>query len=289
MTGVGHSQDSPIQTIAPGVMVIHHGHVEGKTGVVAGSEAAVVIDTGPQPDHGTLISAALLDFEVPCSGTILTHGHWDHVLGGSFGARVYAHVKTGDLMESTLADMARITGRSEGEIAATLPWPTDTLAKRRSINLGARSIELIATPGHSPDSICVFVPDCGVLFAGDTVVTCIPPVFRDGNSRQIVATLGSLADESRITTIVPGHGNLATNHGVIDVLEWPQSYINSLRSAITPMISAPEEAIFRYLTYEKYIGGRFDRTQYRMDWRHRLTIRSLLAEASNLPSDHRVS
>ncbi len=278
MTGSGYPRDSSIRAIAPGVLVLRHGHVEGNTGVVVGTEAAVVIDTGPGPDHGALISSALLKLNVPCKGTILTHGHWDHVLGGGFGAGTYAHVGTTGLMEASLSDMARITGRSQREIEASLPWPTDTFIEGASIDLGSRSVELIATPGHSPDSVCVFVPDCGVMFGGDTVVTCIPPVFRDGNSLQLEGTLATLARMPGISTIVPGHGGLAEGEGVIETLQWAQSYIDSLRSALSLMNPATERTLFGTLSYDKYIGGRFDRNLYRMEWRHELTIRSLLAE-----------
>ena len=280
MTGCGSFQ---VQAIGPGVLVLSHGHVEGNTGVVVGSEAAVVVDTGPGPDHGALIRSVLLELDVPCAGTILTHGHWDHVLGGGFGATTIAHARAGDLMRAGLSNMSRITGRPKGEIEESLPWPTTHVSERQSIDLGDRSVELMPTPGHSPDSICVFVPDCGILFGGDTVVTCIPPVFRDGNSRQLEATLATLTGQSGLSTIVPGHGSIATEDGVSDALEWPQWYIRSLRTAISQMAPASEEALFRSLTYDLYIGNRFNRRLYRMNWRHELTIRTLLAEADASP------
>ena len=174
--------------------------------------------------------------------------------------------------------MARITGRSLRDVEASLPWPTDTFRERASIDLGNRSVELIATPGHSPDSVCVFVRDCGVLFGGDTVVTCIPPVFRDGSSRQLEDTLATLAREPGISTIVPGHGSLAEGEGVMETLQWAQSYIHSLRCAVSLLMPAAERTLLGSLTYDKYIGERFDRDLYRMQWRHELTIRSLLAE-----------
>ena len=278
MAGRASSRDPLIYTIAPGVTVLRHGHVEGNTGVVAGSEAAVVIDTGPGRGHGALIQEVLQTVEAPRLATILTHGHWDHVLGGGFGLTTFAHVKTAHLMREALPDMSRISGRQTSEIEANLPWPTQTVSERQSIDLGSRTVDLIPTPGHSPDSLCVLVEDCGILFGGDTVVTCIPPVFRNGDSRQLEDTLSTLAQDSNISTIVPGHGRLVTGKEVGDCLEWPQLYIRSLRSAISLLAPATEESLFEVLTYDKYIGERFDRNKYRMGWRHRLTIRTLLGE-----------
>lgn len=282
MTAGASPTDPIVQTVGPGVIVLRHCHVEGNTGVVVGSEAAVVIDTGPGKDHGVLIQEVLAAVDVPCMATILTHGHWDHVLGGGFGPSVYAHVDTANLMKEALPDMSRISGRRTSEIEANLPWPTREVSKRQSIDLGSRTVDLIPTPGHSTDSLCLFVEDCGVLFGGDTVVTCIPPVFRDGDSRQLEATLSTLAHESGVSTIVPGHGRLVGGKEVGDCLEWPRSYIRSLRSAISRMAPATEETLLKALTYDQYIGKRFDRNKYRMDWRHELTIRTLLAEAQPL-------
>jgi glyoxylase-like metal-dependent hydrolase (beta-lactamase superfamily II) len=36
------------------------------------------------------------------------------------------------------------------------------------VNLGGRTLEIIATPGHTPDAICLLDRDNGLLFTGDT-------------------------------------------------------------------------------------------------------------------------
>jgi len=52
---------------------------------------------------------------------------------------------------------------------ATRPWHvTKWLHDDDSIDLGGRTIEVIATPGHTPDSICLFDRANGLLFSGDT-------------------------------------------------------------------------------------------------------------------------
>ncbi len=40
-----------------------------------------------------------------------------------------------------------------------------------SIDLGGRALNVIHTPGHSPDSICLLDAAAGILFAGDTINT----------------------------------------------------------------------------------------------------------------------
>jgi glyoxylase-like metal-dependent hydrolase (beta-lactamase superfamily II) len=264
--------------IAPGVLVLKHPHVEGNTGVIVGATGAVVVDTGPDLEHAKVINAALANLSVPVVATALTHGHWDHVLGGSWGQNVYAHEAATLMMRTNLTEMSRMSGLSTEKLEATLPWPTVTTLSTIEYDLGSRSITLIPTPGHSPDSVCVLVEDCGVLFGGDTLVTCIPPVFRDGDSANLETTLEMLADLVHVSTIVPGHGDLVHEAAIPAALAWPLDYVRSLRLAVKSSGSTNIDDLVRLLDYETFIGDRFDRDLYRMDWRHQLTIETLLAE-----------
>ncbi len=47
--------------------------------------------------------------------------------------------------------------------------PTAVLEDGDEIELGDRTLQVIHTPGHSSDSICLLEPDRGWLFAGDTL------------------------------------------------------------------------------------------------------------------------
>lgn len=81
---------------------------------------------------------------------VLTHNHFDHtsMLGNVkkvFGPRIYAYSQSLEGVDRILKD---------GE----------------TIMLGDRYFEVIHTPGHSSDSICLFCPEEGVLFSGDTPV-----------------------------------------------------------------------------------------------------------------------
>jgi glyoxylase-like metal-dependent hydrolase (beta-lactamase superfamily II) len=59
---------------------------------------------------------------------------------------------------------------------ATRPWHvTKWLHDGDRIDLGGSTLEVIATPGHTPDSICLFDRANGLLFAGDTY--CPGPIW----------------------------------------------------------------------------------------------------------------
>jgi glyoxylase-like metal-dependent hydrolase (beta-lactamase superfamily II) len=52
---------------------------------------------------------------------------------------------------------------------ATKPWKISmTVHDGFKINLGGRTVEIIATPGHTPDAICLLDRANGLLFTGDT-------------------------------------------------------------------------------------------------------------------------
>jgi glyoxylase-like metal-dependent hydrolase (beta-lactamase superfamily II) len=49
--------------------------------------------------------------------------------------------------------------------------PTRALADGESIELGDRSVTALHTPGHSPDSLCLWDPETRTLLSGDTVLS----------------------------------------------------------------------------------------------------------------------
>ena len=70
---------------------------------------------------------------------------------------------------------------------------------------------MIATPGHTADSVCLLAPDAGLLLTGDTVLgrgtTVIAPP--DGRLGAYLNSLRLLLDVVRsggVTHVLPGHG-----------------------------------------------------------------------------------
>jgi glyoxylase-like metal-dependent hydrolase (beta-lactamase superfamily II) len=69
---------------------------------------------------------------------------------------------------------------------------------------------VIATPGHSPDHICLFEPDQGWLFSGDAYIGGQDRALRqDYDIHQIIASLRELA-RLPVTTIFSGSGTVRT-------------------------------------------------------------------------------
>jgi glyoxylase-like metal-dependent hydrolase (beta-lactamase superfamily II) len=120
---------------------------------------------------------------------ILTHSHYDHAsllpqIRAMFKPVVYAFSQYIDGVDQLVRDGDRL-------------------------KCGDREFEVIHTPGHSTDSICLYGVADRVLFAGDTPLIIRRP--GDTYQREFVAALEKLA-QLDIHTIYFGHGQALNGH-----------------------------------------------------------------------------
>jgi glyoxylase-like metal-dependent hydrolase (beta-lactamase superfamily II) len=92
---------------------------------------------------------------------------------------------------------------------AVRPWKI--AATRRDgdrIDLGGRTLEILATPGHTPDAICLLDRAGGLLFTGDTFYRGTIWLYREETDLDAYAAsigrLAALAPEVR--TVLGAHG-----------------------------------------------------------------------------------
>ena len=100
---------------------------------------------------------------------LLTHGHFDHVLGINkmnevLGAKVYVHEGDKELVVNTRAVMTMFGLPTEG---VENPKITGTLSDAGELTLGNQLIKVIETPGHTPGGVCYLIGNC--LFSGDSL------------------------------------------------------------------------------------------------------------------------
>lgn len=126
---------------------------------------------------------------------ILTHEHFDHAAG--LGRIISAY------------EPDRVIARSE------LPGVTERAYHGMEVRIGDRDAVIYLTPGHSNDSISVYIPREKVLFVGDTNVNIRTP--SPGYSPEFINTL-ELYLQLNVETIYTGHDAPMTE-GVRRMLE----------------------------------------------------------------------
>jgi glyoxylase-like metal-dependent hydrolase (beta-lactamase superfamily II) len=187
---------------------IHHlPDLVGGPTLLLGEDEVVVIDTGvPGADADILAALAELGREPQeVRHVLITHADGDHVGGlaalvAASGARVYASEHEADVIE----------GRAPSRNGETREWgrvdervrPGDTLPVHGGI-------EVIDTAGHTLGHVSYFLPEDGVLVAGDCVsnrdgLAGSPPQLTadEAQARETVRTLAALAPR----TLCVGHG-----------------------------------------------------------------------------------
>jgi hydroxyacylglutathione hydrolase len=166
------------------------------------AEEAVVID--PSGDTAQL-RLELARLGARCVAILITHGHWDHLLGVAdlaegTQAPVYMAADERALLEN-LPDLV------PAEVHAR-PYTADVfLEGHESLDLAGITFETIRVPGHSPGHLaysadgCLFSGD--VLFSGSVGRTDLP----GGDWETLVETLRALTERFPPDTVVySGHG-----------------------------------------------------------------------------------
>jgi glyoxylase-like metal-dependent hydrolase (beta-lactamase superfamily II) len=158
-----------------------------------GSPAAVAVDPGPHHEgHLQRVLAVAEARGQRVTAIVLTHRHDDH----SGGARRLARPTA---PPPRAVDPAHRLG-SEGLVAG------DVLTD------GGCELRVIATPGHTSDSVCLQLPADGAVLTGDTVLGRGTTVIgTDGNLADYldsVRRLRALTEETSLRALLPGHGPL---------------------------------------------------------------------------------
>ncbi len=191
-------------------------------GLVAGADDAVLIDCGTTLSEAADIIADVLELTGSAvTSVVMTHHHFDHVLGGGAfgGVPRYAAPPVAVALSSGLPDLcAEAVGYgadpAEVEAAARAARPPDRLTWSAGIDLGGRRIR-IEHPGrgHTDHDLIVIVPPSGpggpaVVFCGDLIEqSAEPAIGPDSDLTGWPATLDRMLELGGDDAVyVPGHG-----------------------------------------------------------------------------------
>ena len=155
--------------------------------LVAGSERALLVDTGSSVEQGRALRAAVAEVAgVPLEVVVVTHAHHDHV--GGLGA---------------FDDLTTVAHED-------VPGVSRPIVLAAAFDLGGRRVEVAHVGrGHTGADLVVVVPDADLVVVGDLVESAAPPSLGpDSFLHEWPVTLDSVIGlMTGATRALPGHGD----------------------------------------------------------------------------------
>ena len=176
--------------------------------VRSGLNAPETVVVDPSGD-ATELRLTLARLGTRCSAILVTHGHWDHLVGvGDLAAGTGAPVHMPEGERALLERPGELAPVGSGYPAHV---PEVTLVGGETVAVAGVEFQVLAVPGHSPAHLAYYADGClfsgDVLFAGSVGRTDIPGADWD----TLIASIRTLFETLPLDTVVyPGHGPITT-------------------------------------------------------------------------------
>ena len=131
---------------------------------------AIIIDPGCYfPNEQETLKNFLTDNSLTPLYLLNTHCHLDHVFGNKWVHETYGLEPHLHPNEEAMLALAPVSGERWGLPFENYAGPLHFLNDGDTVLLGDTEIQVILAPGHSPGSICFYIPSQGDLMGGDVL------------------------------------------------------------------------------------------------------------------------
>lgn len=186
--------------------------------LLCGTRQALLIDTG----LGVADIKAVVDKLTRLPVTVVTtHVHWDHIGGHRHFDTIAAHELEQDWLAVRFPIPLQVVKRNLTAKPCSFPEgfeldryevfqgiPQAVFHDGSQFDLGARLVQVVHTPGHSPGHCCFYEPERKYLYSGDLVYRgCLDAFYPTTDPKlfyQSVKKIGCLDVER----VLPGHHQL---------------------------------------------------------------------------------
>lgn len=170
---------------------------------------------------------------------ISTHWHGDHTNGSCLFENV--QLVSHQLCAEALLDVGARTLEDSKESQPALrdveiAVPDITFDEGAMfLHLGGKSMQMILTPGHTHDSIVVYIREDKVLLAADTVMPL--PYFVWGDREEFITSLRNLL-ELNLECVVQGHGEILLRGEIRDSITTSIRYLNMVHQKVAEVVES---------------------------------------------------
>lgn len=210
------------------------------SGIALSNGRACLIDPAVFPDEIDGIARFVTGQGAVLEYLVITHSHWDHILGPErfAGVPVLAHDAYRVEVQGEGGDrLQRQIAAWEEEYAVVrqapfvLPLPDETFVQQCTLILGDLELYLVHAPGHAADQLVVYFPQRATLWAADMLSDAeIPFVSHDLSAYERTLAFLSTLD---IRILIPGHGHPTADAGEIQGrIQEDLAYLSVLRDLV---------------------------------------------------------
>jgi len=173
---------------------------------------AVIIDPAAE---GDFLSEEVLSKNLNLQAVLLTHGHFDHVLGLlplklNFGMPIFLGAEDEFLLTRAVGSARHWTNQNPDPVppaGVLLQSTKDFKAKKSGI---LEQATMVATPGHTPGSISYVFPEQQWVFSGDLIFAngFGRTDFKYANPLTLQTSIEKLRSDYSGWSVYSGHGEM---------------------------------------------------------------------------------